>query len=129
MPVPRLKPDHKPERMNSADIVRLRSRLMDAAGHLLRGWAWSLCDRLIPVSKMGSSLARLHNMKILRWLYALWLAGFVSTPLTHAVTFAVSPIAVSNTYAGYVSLQVSSLTAGDTVLVQKYLDANANGVI
>ena len=46
-----------------------------------------------------------------------------------AVTFSVSPSTVSNTYSGYIILQVTGLSTGDTVLVQKYLDANTNGVV
>lgn len=45
------------------------------------------------------------------------------------VNFTVSPNTVSNSYAGYVTLQVTGITSGDTVLVQKFLDANTNGVI
>ena len=42
----------------------------------------------------------------------------------------VTPSAVSNTYSGTITLQVTGLTnAGDTVVVQKYLDANSNGVV
>ncbi|MGA2028516.1 MAG: carboxypeptidase regulatory-like domain-containing protein [Verrucomicrobiota bacterium] len=43
--------------------------------------------------------------------------------------FNVTPTAVSNTYSGTITLQISNLIAGDTVVVQNFLDANANGVI
>ncbi len=46
-----------------------------------------------------------------------------------AANFTVSPNTVSNNYAGYVTLQVTGITAGHAVQVQEYLDANANGVI
>ena len=36
---------------------------------------------------------------------------------------------VRNTYTGQITLQVSGLTAGGTVVVQKFLDLNTNGVI
>ncbi len=36
---------------------------------------------------------------------------------------------MSNTYPGQITLQVSGLTAGGTVVVQKFLDLNTNGVI
>jgi hypothetical protein len=36
---------------------------------------------------------------------------------------------VSNTYNGYITLQVSGLASGDTVVVQKFLDLNTNGVV
>ncbi len=45
------------------------------------------------------------------------------------VGFSVSPSAISNTYAGPVTLQITGLSSGETVVVQKYLDANHNGVI
>lgn len=46
-----------------------------------------------------------------------------------AVTFTVSPSTVSNTYSGNITLQVAGLTSGDTVVVQKFLDINSNGII
>ena len=45
-----------------------------------------------------------------------------------AVTFNITPSAVSNTYTGTITLQISGLT-NKTVVVQKYLDLNNNGVI
>jgi Carboxypeptidase regulatory-like domain len=41
----------------------------------------------------------------------------------------ITPSAVSNTYSGYVTMQVSGITAGHSVLVQRFLDANTNGII
>lgn len=46
-----------------------------------------------------------------------------------SVTFNVSPSSVSNTYFGIITLQITGLTNTETVVVQKYLDANNNGVI
>jgi hypothetical protein len=46
-----------------------------------------------------------------------------------AVGLTISPSTVSNTYSGAITLQISSLTAGDTVVVQKFLDANTNGLV
>ena len=46
----------------------------------------------------------------------------------HAATFSNLPATVSNTYAGTITLLVSNIPTGDTVIVQKYLDLNANGV-
>ena len=45
-----------------------------------------------------------------------------------AVSFTVTPAAVSNTYNGTITLQVGGLTNTDTVLIQKFLDLNTNGV-
>jgi hypothetical protein len=46
-----------------------------------------------------------------------------------AVTFTNTPLVVSNTYPGMITLLVSNVPTGDTVVVQKFLDANTNGVI
>jgi len=54
---------------------------------------------------------------------------FAPFPVAWAANFTVSPATVSNTYSGYITMQVTGLTSGGTVLVQKYLDANTNGVI
>jgi hypothetical protein len=49
--------------------------------------------------------------------------------LSSSVTFSVTPSAVSNFYAGVVTLQAGGLNRGETVLVEKFLDINGNGVI
>jgi hypothetical protein len=61
---------------------------------------------------------------------ALCTGAFLLTA-THLFGAAVTitPSAVSNTYSGYITLQVTGIGAGHAVLVQKYLDANTNGVI
>jgi hypothetical protein len=46
-----------------------------------------------------------------------------------AVGFNVTPAAVSNTYNGQITLTVTGLTTGSTVVIQKFLDLNTNGVI
>ena len=45
------------------------------------------------------------------------------------VGFTVMPSSVSNTYSGNIMLQITGLTSGETVVIQKFLDANSNGVI
>ena len=56
--------------------------------------------------------------------------GLLFCPALRAgVAFTVTPAAVSNTYSGFITLQVTGLSAGDTVVVQKYLDVNGSGVI
>lgn len=62
------------------------------------------------------------------WLVAL-LVGFSVLTANAAVVFTVSPAAVSNTYNGFITLQLTGLNAGETVVIQKFLDANTNGVI
>ena len=46
-----------------------------------------------------------------------------------APVFTITPTAVSNTYSGTITLQITGLTPGVTVVVQKFLDANTNGII
>ena len=53
---------------------------------------------------------------------------FLCPPL-HAVTFSNLPATVGNTYVGTLTLLISNIPAGGTVVVQKYLDLNANGII
>ena len=47
----------------------------------------------------------------------------------HAATIGVTPSAVSNTYSGVLTLQITGLTNGEQVIIQRYLDINANGAI
>jgi hypothetical protein len=62
-----------------------------------------------------------------RWLFLFILSIAVASNAT--VNMTLSPSAVSNTYAGTITLQVSGITNGEMVVVQKYLDANGNGVV
>ena len=65
-----------------------------------------------------------------RWPWLLLAVALAAaSTLRAAVTFTVTPAAVTNTYTGLLTLQASGLAAGDTVLVQEYLDLNTNGVI
>lgn len=57
-------------------------------------------------------------------LLALW---GVAAPLQSA-TVTVSPSSVSSIYSGLVTVQVSGLTNGETVLVERFIDANGNGL-
>ena len=72
--------------------------------------------RLFPVSLITLAL-----------LLAMWF-GSESTGWS-AVTFSITPAAVSNTYDGTISFSINGLTNGETVVVQKFLDANTNGAI
>ncbi|HEX5399071.1 MAG TPA: carboxypeptidase-like regulatory domain-containing protein [Verrucomicrobiae bacterium] len=44
-------------------------------------------------------------------------------------TFNVGPSTVSNTYDGAITLQIGNLNGGATVVVQKFLDVNTDGVV
>ena len=60
----------------------------------------------------------------------LLLTGLLSqTALAANPVFTIAPSPVSNTYSGFITLKVTNLAPGDTVLVQKYLDLNSNGLI
>lgn len=54
---------------------------------------------------------------------------FGQNQLCAAVGFSLTPPAISNTYPGKIILQINGLTNGGSVVVQKYLDANSNGVV
>ena len=57
----------------------------------------------------------------------LLLAG-LATPGS-AATLSVTPSTCSNLYAGDLTFQITGLTNGETVLIQRYLDLNTNGII
>ena len=68
------------------------------------------------------------NTSLIRLLVAFaWLAAFGQHAFA-AVNFTVTPTAVSNTYTGTISLAITGLT-NKTVVIQKFLDLNNNGVI
>jgi len=46
-----------------------------------------------------------------------------------AVSFSIDPATIGDNYLGNVTLNITGLNAGETVVVQKYLDANGNGVV
>src|SRR5256885_269390 len=46
-----------------------------------------------------------------------------------AVGISVTPSTITNGFVGSISLVITGLTAGKTVLVEKYTDFNTNGVI
>jgi hypothetical protein len=68
-------------------------------------------------------------LKIQKLFFALTLiAGLIQNGRA-AVAFNITPSVVSNTYFGPITLQVTGLTNSETVVVQKFLDANTNGVV
>jgi len=72
---------------------------------------------------------------LVRCLRTRWLAVTVQLALLAGasaradVAFTITPSSISNTYAGSITLQVTGLTNGETVVVQKFLDVNGDGVI
>ena len=70
-------------------------------------------------------------MKTTSFRLAFLLAALSSLCLTaaHAASLTVTPASVSNTYSGNITLLVTGLTNGETVVIQRFLDANTNSVI
>lgn len=68
-------------------------------------------------------------MKLNHFRWLLLPIIFAALASNAAVNMTITPSTVSNTYAGTITLQVTGITNGETVLLQKYLDANGNGVV
>jgi hypothetical protein len=81
---------------------------------------------------VGNSLL-IRVTKLMKFIRSLLLVAVLFAGLCPAVLgaplFTITPNVVSNTYAGTITLQITGLTSGDTVVVQKFLDANTNGII
>src|SRR5579859_737886 len=60
---------------------------------------------------------------------AIFYLGLMLCHHARAATFTITPTAISNQYSGVITLQIGGLTNGETVVVQKYVDANTNGVV
>ncbi len=69
------------------------------------------------------------KVKLYRFISLLALLVGLTQTVNATVTFTVTPSTVSNTYNGPITLQVTGLTNTETVVIQKFLDANTNGVI
>ena len=81
------------------------------------------------LSKCALIRQMLMNRNPVRLQMAIILLAIFGQTAFAAASLTVSPSVVSNTYSGPITLQISGLTSGDSVVVQKYLDANTNGVI
>ncbi len=64
---------------------------------------------------------------LLTVMVVVWLAG--ENTSFGQVTLAVSPSVTSNTYPGFITLNITGLTNTEQVIVQRWLDANGNGTI
>ena len=49
--------------------------------------------------------------------------------VSSGATLTVTPSAISNTYSGVITLNITGVTNGEKVEIQTYLDLNANGSI
>src|SRR5215472_57440 len=65
----------------------------------------------------------------LKSLLLLAATGVYLHGVCEAASLTVTPSATSNTYTGNITLQVKGLSSGETVVLQKFLDVNHNGVI
>ncbi len=63
------------------------------------------------------------------WVLVFPLALMRTPDAQSSPALTVSPSVISNTYPGNITLNITGLTNGETVTVQKWLDANANGSI
>jgi hypothetical protein len=63
------------------------------------------------------------------WIALVSIALLGGQTVRASVGFTITPSLVSNTYSAPITLQVTGLSAGDTVVVQKFIDANTNGII
>ncbi len=66
-----------------------------------------------------------------RWKRCVVMGCALGTLIYPAVgaTLSVVPSTVSNTYNGVLTLQITGLTNGEEVAIQRYLDVNANGTV
>ncbi len=82
-----------------------------------------------PQSRVAAVRTALFPFSFLLFL-ALCLAAIPARAANALITSTVSPNIVSNTYNGIITLQINGLTNGaNTVVVQKFLDVNTNGII
>jgi hypothetical protein len=82
-------------------------------------------------SKLLFSAVILMKMN-LKWLTAAIMTGALLLSTAHAIPLiglTVNPPVISNTYPGAITLDITGLTNTEKVIVQKWLDANSNGVI
>ncbi|MBI5802600.1 MAG: hypothetical protein HZA92_17990 [Verrucomicrobia bacterium] len=63
------------------------------------------------------------------FIFLLSLAAFAFAPASAAVNFTLSQSAVSNLFTGALDLQITGLTSGEPVLLQKFIDANNDGIV
>jgi glycogen synthase len=80
--------------------------------------------------KTNHPIIQTSSYPIIVWLALLTLSTLNSQLSTAFadVTFSVTPSTVSNTYSGTITLQIGGLT-NKTVVIQKFLDLNTNGVV
>ncbi len=79
---------------------------------------------------LSANLMCLMRMISLGRRLAICLFGLAAGWLqVQAATLSISPTSISALYQGNITLQIGGITSGDTVLVQRFLDLNGNGVV
>lgn len=73
-------------------------------------------------------LVKFNSTGFFALIAALFLL-FSGKVYSETATLTVTPSAVSNSYTGFITLNIGGLTNGQQVKVQTYLDLNSNGVI
>jgi hypothetical protein len=86
-----------------------------------------ISDRRPAIVSMNTLMSRLFNPGRIVLLVSFGLATLQTK--SRAVTLSVTPSVISNTYPGVVQLNIGGLTNGEVVIVRKWLDLNANGLI
>lgn len=67
--------------------------------------------------------------KFLKPLVYLFFISILAWQSRASVAVSITPSAISNTYAGTITLQIAGLTNGEKIVVQKFMDANSNSVV
>lgn len=100
---------------------------------LLGGWSWSFGDGGTSSAENPSyTYAQAGTYSPVLTVYNLLgvLSDTATGPFINVTpALSITPNSVGNSYVGTVSLQVSGLIDGTTILVQKYLDVNSNGIV
>jgi len=89
----------------------------------------SLCPTPDARGLSPASPFNLHTSKAVARFLVLLLSFLMCQTLSAAVGFVVAPTTVSNTHRGAITLQITGLSAGETIVVQRFLDLNTNSVI
>src|ERR1700728_717145 len=74
-------------------------------------------------------LVKFNSTGFFAFIAALFLQLSSGKVYSETATLTVTPSAVSNSYTGFITLNIGGLTNGQQVKVQTYLDLNSNGVV
>src|SRR3989442_8524001 len=86
-------------------------------------WRIRRCDARIGKLSMKTLLNSPRSFG----LAALLIGGLAAA--SQAATISISPASISNSFSGNLTIQIGGLTNGETVLVERFLDLNTNGII